>query len=301
MMSIVVVGSVAFDDVVTQFGTVRDALGGSALYFAAAASLFAPVHVVAVVGDDFPLDELTFLERRGVDLSGIAVVPGGRTFRWGGEYELDMNRRKTTNLELNVFQSFDPELPPEARKSPYVFLGNIHPELQFKVLDQMENPAFVAADTIECYITDHPAAFRELLGRVDCMFINDTEAMLCTGEPTVIGAAHALLECGPSSVILKKGEHGSLMVTKEDMFVVPAYPIRHVVDPTGAGDSYAGATMGWLARRGSHDFETLKTAVVYGGLVASFVVEEFSLDGLRNISLADIDERFIRFRTYTAY
>jgi cytidine kinase len=300
-MSIVVVGSVAFDNVVTRQATALDTLGGSALYFSAAASLFEPVHMVAVVGDDFPMDELTFLEQRGVDLSGLAVKEGGKTFRWCGEYELDMNKRQTTNLELNVFSDFDPVLSEDARKSEYVFLGNIQPELQLKVLDQVRNPVFVAADTIECYIQDNADAFREMLGRIDCMFINDAEAMLFTGESTLIGAARAILECGPKYVVLKKGEHGSLVVSADNLFVVPAYPLENVVDPTGAGDTYAGATLGWLAQGGRVDYETLKTAVVYGGLVASFVCEDFSIEALRDLTLDDIDQRFQRFRANTAY
>jgi len=300
-MSIVVVGSIAFDDVVTERKTVRDALGGSALYFTAAASHYAPVHMVGVVGDDFPMEELAFLEARGVNTGGVEVVKGGRTFRWAGEYESDMNIRRTTRLELNVFENFDPVLTEEARKAPYVFLGNIDPDLQLKVFEQMDAPVFAAADTIECYLEDKPGRFREVLKRIRLLFINDSEARLFTGERNVVSAARVMLRWGPEFVIVKKGEHGSILVSKDEMFVVPAYPVENVVDPTGAGDSYAGGVMGYVARTGAHDMAALRKAVVHGGVVASFLVEGFSLDALRTLSLGDIERRFERFRSMTAF
>ena len=300
-MSIVVVGSIAFDDVITKQKIVKNALGGSALFFTAAASHFAPVYMIGVVGDDFPLDELDFLKRRGVNTDGIKVIKGGKTFRWAGEYEIDMNKRKTTGLDLNVFEDFNPVLDNSSRNAPFVFLGNIQPELQLKVLEQVESPEFIAADTIECYLEDSPDIFREVLKRIHLLFINDSEALLFTGKNNIISAARTLLGWGPEYVIIKKGEHGSLLISDEMFFVVPAYPVENVVDPTGAGDSYAGGVMGYIAKMNSIDPETIKTAVVYGGLVASFLVEGFSIDTLKAMSLADIEERMRHFRALTDF
>lgn len=300
-MSIVVVGSIAFDDVQTDSGAVADALGGSALYFAAAASLFSPVHLVGVVGEDFPPGELEFLNARGVNTEGLEVVKGGKTFRWSGVYETDMNRRRTTNLALNVFSEFNPVLNNACRAVSHVFLANIDPELQARVLDQVESPEFVALDTMECYIRQKPEALRKVLRRVDLLFINDSEAQLLTGISNIVAAAHALLELGPRYVIVKKGEHGSLLVSRDGSFVTPAYPVRTVVDPTGAGDSYAGGAMGYLAMTRANDSETLRRAVVYGSIVASFLVEGFSLDTLRTLKRDDVERRLEHFRAITAF
>lgn len=300
-MSILVVGSLAFDDVVTRHARVKNVIGGSALHFSAAASLFSPVRIVGVVGDDFPLEELEFLRRRGVNTDGIEVVKGGKTFRWGGEYESDMNIRKTTNLELNVFKYFNPVLDDESRKTEYVFLGNIDPDIQLHLLEQVDNPKFVAADTIECYLADKPDRFREVLKRIQLLIINDSEARFFTGSHAIISAAKALLDYGPDYVIIKKGEHGSLLVSRDKFFIVPAYPVENVVDPTGAGDSYAGGTMGYIAMKKSWDFQTLKNAVVYGGLAASFLVEGFSLDTMRDLTAEALDERLNHFRSITLY
>ena len=300
-MSIVVIGSLAFDDVVTQHGAIRNAIGGSALYFATAASLFAPVSIVGVVGEDFPLTELEFLRRRKVELDGIQVIKGGKTFRWTGEYELDMNKRKTTRLELNVFKDFKPLLPESCKSAKYVFLGNIDPDIQLDVLEQVESPGFIAADTIECYLEDKPDTFREVLERINLLFINDSEACLFTGKNSIISAARVLLECGPEYVIIKKGEHGSFLVSRDMFFTIPAYPVENIVDPTGAGDSFAGGAMGYCARVDSWDSLTLKKAVVYGSLVASFLVESFSLQGIKNLTLDEIEERLKIFRSMTSY
>ncbi len=300
-MSIVVVGSIAFDDVQTSTGGVCDALGGSALYFSAAASLFSPVHLVGVVGEDFPPEELAFLNARGVNTEGLQVVKGGRTFRWSGVYETDMNKRRTTNLALNVFSEFNPVLSADCRKMRNVFLANIDPELQAHVLDQVECPEFVALDTMECYIGQKPEALRRVLKRVDLLFINDSEAQQLTGIPNLVEAAHALLDLGPRYAIVKKGEHGSLLASKEGIFTVPAYPVRNVVDPTGAGDSYAGGVMGYLAMTSRYDLPTLRKAVVYGGIVASYLVEGFSLNTLRTLTREDVDRRLDHFRTVTAF
>ncbi|MFC1539348.1 PfkB family carbohydrate kinase [Candidatus Latescibacterota bacterium] len=295
-MSIVVVGTVAFDDIVTDHGTVKDTPGGSALYFSAAASLFVPVNVVGVLGDDFPEDVLEFLQRRGVNTDCLKIVKGGKTFRWGGEYECDMNIRKTTNLELNVFMDFTPVLNEACRKSKYVFLGNITPELQLDVLKQVESPEFVGADTIECYIRDDRDKLLKLLKNIDMLMVNDEEARILTGEHNIIAASKALLRFGPEYIIVKKGEHGSILVSQDDMFIVLAYPIEKVIDPTGAGDSYAGGLMGYIAKSDSIDIGTIKSAVVYGNIVASYTVEDFSINRLKTVNMAEIDNRLERFR-----
>jgi cytidine kinase len=300
-MSIVVIGSIAFDDVETDAGSVQNALGGSALYFSAAASLFSPVHLVGVVGEDFPCGELDFMRARGVNTDGLKVVKGGTTFRWSGVYETDMNKRRTTSLALNVFNDFDPVLNAECRKAEHVFLANIDPELQARVLDQMECPEFIALDTMECYISQKPKELREVLKRVNLLFINDSEAQQLTGISNVVAATDALLDMGPEYIIVKKGEHGSILASREMFFTVPAYPVHRVVDPTGAGDSYAGGAMGYLARTGVHDSDTLRKAVVYGGLVASFLVEGFSLFTLKDLSLDVIEERMEHFRSMTSF
>lgn len=300
-MSIVVVGSIAFDDVQTSNGAVENALGGSALYFSAAASLFCPVHLVGVVGEDFPQEEIAFLNARGVNTDGLEVVRGGSTFRWSGVYETDMNKRRTTNLALNVFSTFNPVLNDNCRKTGYVFLANIDPEIQERVLDQVHCPEFVALDTMECYILQKPEALRRVLKRVDLLFINDSEAQLLTGIYNLVAAGRALLDLGPRYVIVKKGEHGSLFISRDESFVVPAYPVHDVVDPTGAGDTYAGAAMGYLAQVRNPEPDAIRKAVVYGGIVASYLVEGFSLTTLRHLTREDVDRRLDQFRSMTRF
>ena len=300
-MSIVIIGSIAFDDVVTDHGSVKDAPGGSALYFSAAASIFAPVSVVGVVGDDFPDEELQFLKKRGVNTECLEIVEGGKTFRWGAQYEFDMNKRTTTNLEPNVFKDFHPVLNEECRNADYVFLGNIDPELQMKVIEQIESPRFIGADTIICYIQDKPDILKEVLQKVTMIVINDEEALLLTGKHSIIAAAKALLNFGPEYVIVKKGEHGSVLATNNELFIVPAYPVDTIIDPTGAGDSYAGAIIGYIAQKDSIDLQTIKNAIVYGGIVASFTVEEFGLNSLKNLNISNIEKRLAFFRSMVSF
>jgi len=300
-MGVIIFGSIAFDDVVTQHGEVMNALGGSALYCTAAASLFVPVDMVGVVGDDFPIGELSFLENRGVTIDGVKVITGGKTFRWACEYELDMNKRKTTLLECNVFNDFNPVLNNSYRHAPYVFIGNIDPDIQLKVLGQLESSECIAVDTIACYLEEKPDKFREVLKRINVLFINDAEARLFTGEHSIISAARALLDFGPEYVIVKKGEHGSILVSNEKFFVVSAYPVENVIDPPGAGDSFAGGAMGYIAKMQSLNWQILKTAVVYGGIIASFVVEGFSLETVKNVTPDDVEERMVDFRSMTSY
>jgi len=300
-MSIVVVGSIALDDVRTDDGEIKDAPGGSALYFSASASLFHPVSLVGVIGEDFPTEEMAFLRERGVNTDCLEVVRSGKTFRWAGVYETDMNKRSTRYLALNVFEKFEPVLDDSARKAEYVFLANINPELQERVLDMVESPRFTALDTMECYIREKPDALKKVLRRIDLLFINDSEAMILTGLANTIAAAEALLDLGPKYVIVKKGEHGSILASRDGIFVMPAFPLASVTDPTGAGDSYAGGVMGRLAEHGGIGFDDLRDAVVYGGIVASFSVEGFSLDRLRTVTREDIDERLERFRVITGF
>jgi len=263
--------------------------------------MFVPVNVVGVLGDDFPVDILEFLRGRGVNTNCLDIVEGGKTFRWGGEYETDMNIRKTTNLELNVFNDFNPVLDEECRKSKYVFLGNITPELQLEVLRQVESPEFVVADTIEVYIQNDREALLKVLDKVNMLMINDEEARLLTGEHNVITASKALMRFGLDYVIVKKGEHGSILVSKDDLFIFPAYPIDEVIDPTGAGDTYGGAAMGYIARANSIDIETIKSAAVYGGIVASYTVQDFSIDRMKTLTIDDIDKRLEIFRNITSF
>ena len=300
-MNIVVIGSLAFDDISTDHGTVTDTPGGSALYFSTAASFFAPVSLVGIIGDDFPGEELQFLEQRGVNTDCLEIIKGGKTFRWGCAYKTDMNKRSTTNLELNVFKDFNPVLNERCRKAEYVFLGNIDPDIQLNVISQIESAKFVGADTIECYIKDKPEVLKKVLQKVNFLVINDEEARLITGEYNLINAAKALLKLGPEYVVVKKGEHGSVLAAENELFVIPAYPLSAVIDPTGAGDSYAGGAMGYIAKMNSTDFQTIKSAVVYGGIVASFAVEKFGLNRLKNLSMAELEERYAIFRSITLF
>ncbi len=299
-MSLVVVGSVALDSVETPAGKVEDALGGSALYFAAAASFFGPVRVVAVVGDDFDLRQIEFLKERGVDFEGLEVRPG-KTFRWGGVYHENLNERTTLYTHLNVFEDFSPRIPVSYASSPFVFLANIHPTLQSQVLDQMERPRFVAMDTMNFWIEGTPRELHETLRRVDMLIINDEEARQLSGEWSIPRAAEKIRELGPSTIVIKKGEHGALLFSGDSMFSAPAYPVRTVVDPTGAGDTFAGGLMGYLAKAGSADFENLKTAIMVGTALASFCVEDFSFRRMRGLMMDEVRSRLRKLHEMTRF
>jgi sugar/nucleoside kinase (ribokinase family) len=299
-MSLLVVGSVALDSVETPFGKRENALGGSATYFSAAASLLTKVGVVGVVGDDFPLDQLEFLRARRVSLDGLEKVPG-RTFRWSGRYGFDLNAAQTLDTQLNVFATFDPKLDDVARAADRVFLGNIDPELQLRVLDQVRRPKLVAADTMNYWITSKRETLLKLLPRVDVMLVNDGEARQLAGESNIIKAAHALMRMGAGSVVIKRGEYGALLATKGESFHAPAFPLADVLDPTGAGDTFAGGFLGLLDRLDNQQLPALKQAVVMGSTIASFTVEEFSVDRLRTLSLAQVMARFRAFRTLTHF
>jgi len=293
-MSIVVVGSVAHDTVETGHGGVTDALGGSASFFSVAARFFAPVSVVAVVGIDFKPEYRQFLADRKIDLRGLERRPG-KTFRWHARYHEDMNIRDTINLELNVFQGFSPELLPDQRRCDYLFLANIAPELQERVLEQVTSAKLVAGDTMDHWIAQQGPALKRLMPRLDIITLNDEEARLLSGEHNLVKAGRAILRMGPRSVLIKRGEYGVLQFSSEGMFAVPAYPLEEVIDPTGAGDTFAGGLMGYLARAARFDESSLRTAVVYGSVMASFAVEKFSLDRLAELTWDEIDRRYRAF------
>ncbi|MGQ9559681.1 MAG: PfkB family carbohydrate kinase [Candidatus Oleimicrobiaceae bacterium] len=297
-MSLLVVGSVAYDTVETPFGKVNQALGGSAVYFSAAASFFAPVRLVAVVGEDFDRSQLRFLEERQVDLAGL-TVERGKTFRWAGRYDYDLNTRKTLYTHLNVFENFVPNLPESYRDSQYLFLANIQPQLQMRVLEHVAKPRLVALDTMNYWIDNTPTELRQTLQNVDVLIINDGEARQLAQEPNLLRAARALLHLGPTTVVVKKGEHGALMVTGESCFWAPAYPLETVCDPTGAGDTFAGGFLGYLAHTGDLSEQNLRRAVVYGSVLASFCVEKFSVDRLRELTPEEIQERYNAFLQLT--
>ncbi len=295
MSGILVVGSVALDSVKTAAGKSVEALGGSAIYFALAASYFAEVALVGVVGEDFPREHRSTLERRGVDLAGMKAAKG-KTFRWEGSYGRDATVAKTLATHLNVFREFKPVLSEAQRKMPVVFLANIDPELQAEVLAQMKGPALVACDTMNYWIESKPASIKKLLSKVDIFFSNDQEAMRLTGAPNALQAAEVLRDWGPSVVVIKKGEHGALMMAGAKFFVFPAFPLARIKDPTGAGDTFAGGFLGYLAASNSYkDIEHLKRAMAYGTTLASFNVQDFSTKNIEALERELIDERFHDF------
>lgn len=289
-MSALVVGSMALDTVETPFGRAEEVLGGSASFFAAAASLYRPVQVVAVVGDDFPLAELDFLRERDVDFSGLQVAPG-ESFRWGGTYSADFSERKTTFTTLGVFADFSPAIPASFRKARIVSLGNIHPTLQGEVLDQVESPELVVCDTMNYWIEREREALMSLLERIDVLMVNDTEIHQLSGIADPVPAARWVRERGPRRVIVKEGARGALLFDGEHAFRCPAYPVPQVLDPTGAGDAFAGGFAGHLAGPGRCTGDALREALVQGSVMGSFAVESFSLDRLRSLEAREVAER----------
>jgi sugar/nucleoside kinase (ribokinase family) len=299
-MSILVVGSVAFDTVETPFGKAEKVLGGSASFFSVAASFFVPVNLVGVVGSDFGEKERAAFKGRDIDLTGLETVEG-KTFHWGGKYSFDLNSRDTLFTDLNVFEFFKPKIPAAYRQSKQVFLGNIDPLLQRGVLDQVEKPDLIACDTMNFWISGQPDELKRTLARVDVLLINDAEARQLSGEWNLVKAARAIRAMGPRTLVVKKGEHGVLMFTDDGAFAAPAYPLEDVFDPTGAGDTFAGGFLGYLASSPHRDDETLRRAVVMGSTLASFNVEAFSLDRLLTLTRKEIDERFRLFKRLTQF
>lgn len=292
-MSITVVGSIALDTVETPSGRNEDGLGGAATYFSLAAANYTSVNLVGVVGADFPEAHIELLRSKKINLDGLERA-NGKTFRWGGRYHDDINERDTIFTELNVFEHFHPTLPDFAKSAPFLFLGNIHPALQLEVLDQA-NARFVALDTMNLWIENTPKELAAVLKKIDAIIINDSEAKQLTGEWTLLKCAHAIAKMGPKTIIIKKGEHGCLLFVEDRMFSAPGLPMLEVIDPTGAGDSFAGGFMGYLASRDIVDFDVLRKAVIHGSVIASFTCEAFGPERLAAINGNDIAHRYITF------
>jgi sugar/nucleoside kinase (ribokinase family) len=297
---LLVVGSVAIDSVETPFGREDEALGGSAMHFTAAASLFAPVSLVAVIGEDFPLEQVGFLAEREVDLSGLVRAPG-KTFRWKGRYGFDLNEAQTLETHLNVFEEFAPELSADHRRAPYVLLANIDPDLQYKVLDQMESPKLVALDTMNFWIEGKRKSLLRTIERVDLLVLNEAEARMLAEEPNLVKAAQVIRSWGPQHVVIKRGEYGALYFADGHVFAAPAYPLEAVFDPTGAGDSFAGGMMGYLASTDNLSPEAVRTAIVFGSAMASFNVEDFSFRRLAQLTYGELADRFREFKALTRF
>jgi len=293
-MSLLVVGSIALDSVQTPFGSTADALGGSAVFFAASGALLHPVQVVGVVGHDYPMDRLEHLAKRGIDLAGVSQVHG-ESFRWKGKYSYDLQNRETLETRLGVFAEFAPRIPEQFRDARYVFLGNIDPELQLSVLDQVHEPALVACDTMNYWIQGKHEALMALLRRVDVLLVNDAEARQLSGDWNVYRAARWILKQGPRFVVVKQGEYGAVLVGNDGIFYVPAYPLEQVFDPTGAGDAFAGGFMGHLAASNDTTPANLRRAMVYGSAMGSFAVEEFSVQRFDELTRDQVRERVRAF------
>jgi sugar/nucleoside kinase (ribokinase family) len=302
MNELLIVGSVALDSVRTPFGEVKEALGGSATYSSYAASFFAPVvRLVGVVGDDFPKEHIALLKDRGIHMDGLQVARG-KTFRWAGSYEYDLNEAHTLATELNVFETFKPQIPSAYRKSDYVFLANIDPDLQLSVLDQVEKPKLVACDTMNLWINMKPAVLRKVISRVDFLFINEGEARQFAATPSLVKAGRLLQSWGPKYVVIKKGEHGALLFGKNTFFSAPAFPLEVVYDPTGAGDTFAGGFIGFIAKNnGDISDAMLRRAVVNGSAMASFTVEQFSLERLKTLTNEQFSSRVRMLKELTHF
>ncbi len=300
-MPLLVVGSVAFDTVETPTETRENVLGGSAVFFSYAASYFSSVRLVGPVGEDWPEEHTRLLQQQGIDTTGLQVVPGGKTFRWRGKYLPNMNDRETLEVHLNVLSHYRPELPEPARRAKYVFLANGSPETQLQVLEQVPGARLVVADTMDLWIRETHDELLELLRRIDGLVLNDAEAKLLMDDENLVRAGQGVLELGPRFVIIKKGEHGAMFFSRHETYVLPAYPTPRVVDPTGAGDSFAGGMMGYLASEDKLDPATLKRAMAYGIVVASFTVEDFSLDRMRAIGRHDVDDRMAHYQQMLSF
>lgn len=299
-MSILVVGSVAIDSVETPFGKVENALGGSGTYFSVSASYFSKINLVAVVGDDFPENHIKLLKRHNIDLAGLKRVQG-RTFRWKGQYTYDLNSAQTLDTQLNVFADFKPEIPAQYRGSEYVFLGNIDPELQLEVLTQVKKPRLVALDTMNFWIERKRQELKKTLKFVDILIINEAEARQLAEENNLVKAAKTIFSWGPRAIVIKRGEYGAILFGNNHIFSAPAYPLETVSDPTGAGDSFAGGFMGYLANCNSRKKMDLSRAIIFGSVMASFNVEDFSLNRLSSLKWNDIKKRFCQFKKLTHF
>lgn len=300
VMDLLVVGTLAFDSVQTPFGERSDVLGGSATYLSTAASYFTKAGICGVIGEDFPKPHLDFLHGRGIDTAGVKTLPG-KTFRWRGRYDHNLNVAHTLETQLNVLTDFRAELPPHYADAKFVVLGNIDPDLQIRVLDQVKAPKLVACDTMNFWITGARPALEKALKRVDLLSINDAEARQLSGEYNLVKAAQAIFKMGPKMLVVKRGEHGAILFLPDGIFAAPAFPLEVVLDPTGAGDSFAGGMLGYLAMRGAVDSVSLRQAVVMGSVLASFAVEDFSLDRLKRLTRDEIGLRFKQYRNLTEF
>lgn len=301
-MSLLVTGSIGIDTVTTPYGTSENCIGGSAVYFSIAASFFTPVRLIGVVGTDCPFDLSEVFAGRSIDFKGLEVRASSKTFRWKGSYHDAMNEAITENVELNVLAEAPPPIPAEYKDSKFIFLANTAPALQSQLLDQLDSPTFVAADTMNCWIEGKLDDLKVLLKKISCLIINEDEARMLAHEANLIKATETILAMGPSVIIIKKGESGSIMSNNTGQkFLLPAFPADDVKDPTGAGDSFAGALMGYLAQTGKTDFDSLKQAIAYGTVAASFTITDFSLTGLTSINKTDIDNRVETLRNITNF
>lgn len=299
-MSIVVVGTVAFDTVETPFGRGENVLGGSATYFSTSASFFTDVSLVAVVGDDFPKEHITFLQSRSINTDGLQRIPG-KTFHWSGKYGYDLNEAETLDTQLNVLMEFKPDLPTSYREAEYLFLANIDPDLQLEVLEQVKAPKLVACDTMNFWITSKPESLRKVLQKVDIVVINEGEARQFTGESNLVKAAQQIMALGCKRLVVKRGEYGVLMFTPQTVFAAPAYPLEEVFDPTGAGDTFAGGFMGYLANQGDLSEDGIRQAIIFGSVMASFNVEDFSLNRMKTLDYKEIEKRYKSFTSLTSF
>ncbi|HVF67264.1 MAG TPA: PfkB family carbohydrate kinase [Pyrinomonadaceae bacterium] len=300
-MSLLVVGSVAFDAVETPFGKRERMLGGSATHFSLSASFFTDVRVVGVVGGDFGEEEMAVFRERGINTDDLERVEDGKTFFWSGRYEFDLNTAHTLDTQLNVFADFRPKLSDESKRARMVFLGNIQPDLQAEVRENLRGAELVALDTMNYWITSVPEQVEAAIRRVDVVIINDAEARMLSGEPNLIKAARKILSWGPRALVVKRGEYGAAMFTKDSYFAIPAYPLESVFDPTGAGDTFAGGFMGYLASHQNVDDETLRRAIIFGSVMASFNVEEFGTERVRRLTHEEINQRFRDFKRMTHF
>lgn len=299
-MSIVVVGTVAFDTVETPFGKGENVLGGSATYFSTSASFFTDVSLVAVVGEDFPEEHVQFLQSRDIDTAGLQRIPG-KTFHWSGKYGFDLNEAQTLDTQLNVLMEFRPDLPESYREAEYLFLANIDPDLQMEVLEQVRAPKLVACDTMNFWIASKPESLKQVLQKVDIVVINEGEARQFTGEANLVKAARSIIALGCKRLVVKRGEYGVLMFTADSIFAAPAYPLEEVFDPTGAGDTFAGGFMGYLANTGDLSEEGIRQAIVFGSVMASFNVEAFSLDRMKRLDYHEIEARYRSIKALTTF
>ena len=295
-MPLLVVGSVAFDCVETPTDRRDDVLGGSAVFFSYAASFFSPVRMIGAVGEDWPAEHTSMLQQKGIDTSGLQIIPGGKTFRWRGRYLPNMNDRETIEVHLNVLDEFQPKLGASHQDCRFLFLGNASPAVQLNVLEQAKNAELTVADTMDLWINIQRDELGELLQKIDGLVLNDAEAKLLAEDENLVRAGHTIRAMGPKFVVIKKGEHGAMFFSEHEMYVMPAFPTEKVLDPTGAGDSFAGGMMGHLASIGRFDPQALKEALAYGTVTASFTVEDFSLDRLERLDRSMVDQRFKEYR-----